>query len=324
MRSVHKLRLLIGLMTGFLGLALMFTGGCRPDEEARAIDFSDTVKVIKPHTSDPDHEALRVAVAAMISPKESFVYYRELLDHLGRKLGKTVHLVQRKTYGEVNDLLNKGLIDIAFVCSGPYASESKKRGFELLAAPVIDGSHFYQSYLIVNTSSHYMDLEDLRDKVFAFTDPESNTGRLVPLYWLAAMGEQPETFFARSVFTYSHDNSILAVAKGLVDGAAIDGLIWEYFSHTKPDLTDRTRVIRKSERYGIPPVVASSSVSEDMKRRIRQTLITVHEEEQGRKILDGLRIDRFVVARDEWYDSIRKMRSSVITYAGESHGSQKP
>lgn len=324
MRRVGNLERLPVALSIVLAFALFASGGCGREGETRVIDFKDTVEVTKPNTSEPDRDSLRVAVAAMVSPRETFVYYRELLDYLGRKLDKRAHLVQRRTYGEVNELLGKGLIDIAFVCSGPYAAAHEKRGFELLAAPEINGSHFYQSYLIVNKSAHYKQLEDLRGKTFAFTDPESNTGRLVPLHWLAAMGERPETFFEKSIFTYSHDNSIMAVAKGLVDGAAVDGLIWEYFSGAKPELTGRTRVIRKSEKYGIPPVVASSTLSAELKARIREILLTAHEDEQGRKILDGLKIDRFVEARDEWYSSIRKMLSSLPIPVGRSNDSPKP
>ena len=309
-------------MQAYLGLALaalvgVVTAGCERDAETKVVDFSNTLKVSRPDTSRPGPDALRVAVAAMVSPKESFVYYRELLDFLGEKLNRKVHLVQRKTYREINQLLGNGSIDIAFICSGPYAATKDRYGFELLAAPEIGGSHFYRAYLIVNTASPYKDLNDLKGKTFAFTDRESNTGRLVPLHWLALTGEKPETFFGKSVFTYSHDNSILAVAKGLVDGAAVDGLVWEYFNQTNPEVTSETRVIRKSEPYGVPPVVASSSLSPAEKDKIRNILLTAHEDRKGRKILDGLKIDRFIVPRDEWYDSIRALIKGLNVHAGQ-------
>ncbi|MEW6140198.1 MAG: phosphate/phosphite/phosphonate ABC transporter substrate-binding protein [Thermodesulfobacteriota bacterium] len=322
-----KLRkpLCTGVLLGTVVVALLFTlGGCGREGETRVVDFSKTVAVSVPDTSARGPDDLKVAVASMVSPKESFVYYRELLDYLSKRLDRKVELVQRKTYREVNDLLKRGLIDLAFICSGPYAASRGEDGFELLAAPEISGSHFYQSYLIVNKSSPYQDLSDLQGKTFAFTDQESNTGRLVPLYWLALMGERPETFFTKSVFTYSHDNSIMATAKGLVDGAAVDGLIWEYFNQTKPDVTSKTRVIRKSEPYGMPPVVASSSLSRQMKDRVRHVLLTAHDDSEGRKILDGLKIDRFIEPRDDWYDSIREMIKSMQGQPGERNERAEP
>ena len=234
-------------------MMILLSYSCGGDSDTVVVDFSKAVVVESPENRLQEPPRIRVAVGAMISPKETFIYYRELLDYIGRNLGMEAQLIQRKTYSEINELFGKGEIDLAFVCSGPYANGKEKYGFQLLSTPTVHGSHFYQSYLIVNEESPHHSLEDLRGLVFAFTDPDSNTGKLVPTYWLMKMGERPESFFGRTIYTYSHDNSILAVAKGLVDGAAIDGLIWEYYHHKKPIFTARTRIIRKSEPYGLPP-----------------------------------------------------------------------
>ncbi len=323
-RQTRFLQVDICMVAVSIGLGLFGLSACREQKAIRVVDFSDTVAVVRPETSSPDQETLKVAVAAMVSPKQSFANYRELLDYLGGKLGKRVDLIQRKTYVEVNELLGKGLIDIAFICSGPYAAVREKYGFQLLAAPQINGSHLYQSYLIVNAAGRYTSLEDLKGKTFAFTDPDSNTGRLVPSYWLALMGERPETFFGSYLFTYSHDNSIMAVAKSQVDGAAVDGLVWEYVNHANPELTAKTRVIRKSEEYGMPPVVASPSLSREQADAIRRVLLTAHADPAGRKILEGLKIERFVEARDEWYRPIREMLKGVSSQLGKSDAVHEP
>ena len=60
----------------------------------------------------------------------------------------------------------------------------------------------------------------------------------------------------------------MAVAKGMVDGASVDGLIWEYYHQRKPSVTARTRIIKKSEEYGIPPLVASRTLPSDIKKAV--------------------------------------------------------
>jgi len=208
--------------------------GCGKDSNTVVVDFDKTIAVERPSSRVPDTEALNVAVAAMISPKETFVYYRELLDYIGNNMGREVRLIQRKTYAEVSELFQKGQIDLAFICSGPYAISREKFGFEALATPLVREKPFYQSYLIVNKASTYQQLNDLRGKIFAFTDPDSNTGALVPNFWLSRMGETPESYFGSFTYTYSHDNSIMAVARTLVDGAAVDGHKWEYYHAQNP------------------------------------------------------------------------------------------
>ena len=294
-----------------LALILLLAPGCSRDADTRVVDFEKTITVARPGEGSTGRPTLKVAVGAMVSPKETFVYYRQLLDYLAGKLGRQVELVQRKTYAEVSELIGKGRIDLAFICSGPYAVGRDKYGFELLATPEVHGSHFYHSYLIVNKNSPFNGIDDLKGRVFAFTDPDSHTGKLVPTYWLAERHERPETFFRKIIFTYSHDNSIVAVAKGLVDGAAVDGLVWEYYQRTNPALTSATRVIRKSEPYGMPPLVASGSVPPDLKERVRELILTMHEDPEGRQILQNLLIDRFIAPREEWYDSIRQLEQRV-------------
>jgi phosphonate transport system substrate-binding protein len=182
-----------------------------------------------------------------------------------------------------------------------------------VATPQVQNSHFYRSYLIVNNTSQFKGLEDLRGRIFAFTDPDSNTGKLVPTYWLSLMGEKPETFFRKTIYTYSHDNAILAVAKALVDGAAVDSLIWEYYHHKNPIFTSKTRIIRESEPYGIPPLVASSTIPFELMTKIRGLLFSMHQDLQGQTILKELMIDKFIAPQDKWYDSIRKINLELAS-----------
>jgi phosphonate transport system substrate-binding protein len=316
-KSSHFLRYLIAGV-------LVFAYGCGDDPDTVVVDFSKAVAVERPEDPSSEPPPLRVAVGAMISPKETFVYYRNLLDYIGKKLGREAQLIQRKTYGEINELFGKGGIDLAFVCSGPYANGRERYGFELLSTPQVYGSHFYQSYLIVNEDSPFQLLEDLRGAVFAFTDPDSNTGKLVPTYWLAQMGERPETFFEKTIYTYSHDNSILAVARGLVDGAAVDSLIWEYYHHKDPTFTSRTRVIKKSEPYGIPPLVAARHLPPELKDRIRELVLSMHQDPEGRALLKELMIDRFIAPQEEWYTGIRRMALELAMMDRGTHALSKP
>jgi len=290
---------------------LALGSGCGSESEKVAVDFTKTVPVARPGKRASPAPPLRVAVAAMISPKETFDLYRQLLAYLGRRLNQDLEFVQRKTYGEIDELLKKGEIDLAFICSGPYAAKKERYGFESLAVPEVHGSHFYQSYLIVNKDSPYRRLEDLRGHTFAFTDPDSNTGKLVPTYWLWQMQAQPETFFSRIVYTYSHDNSIMAVARNLVDGATVDGLIWEFYQQKNPAFTSKTRVIRKSEPFGIPPLVASKNLPKTSKERIQQILFSMHRDPEGQKILAELMIDRFIAPQEEWYANLRQIYRQV-------------
>jgi phosphonate transport system substrate-binding protein len=311
------------LIGGFILICLAALYGCGRDSDVVTIDFDKTIAVHRPESDVSQKVSLNVAVAAMISPKETISYYRDLLDFIGAKMNRKISLIQRKTYGEVNELFKNGQVDLAFICSGPYAVEREKYGFEALATPIVRGKPFYQSYLIVNKNSTYQNLNDLRDKVFAFTDPDSNTGALVPQYWLSKMGETPESFFESFTYTYSHDNSIMAVARELVDGATVDGHKWEYFQSKNPIYSSRTRVIKKSEPFGSPPLVTSVALPPQSKEQIRQTIFSMHLDPEGKKILEKLLIDRFVPPEEEWYEPIRQMKYALMPSRDAEYAAQK-
>jgi len=298
---------------------MVLLAACGSDHDQVVVDFTKTVAVARPGEGGSPTPPLRVAVSSMISPKETFVHYRQLLAYIARNMNRDLEFVQRKTYGEIDELLGKGLIDLALICSGPYISGKDRYGFEPLAVPEVHGSHFYRSYLIVNQSSSFQRLEDLRGHSFAFTDPDSNTGRLVPTYWLAEMNQQPETFFSRIIFTYSHDNSIMAVARGLVDGATVDGLMWDFYQAKDPTFTSKTRIIKKSEPFGIPPLVASRQLSVEVKERIRKLLLTMHQDPEGQKLLNELMIDRFIPLKEEWYETLKQMNQYLSGRKDLSH-----
>jgi phosphonate transport system substrate-binding protein len=160
----------------------------------------------------------------------------------------------------------------------------------------------------VAKDSAVQSFRELRGKRFAFTDPLSNTGRLVPMYMLAKENETPERFFKEIIFTQSHDKSIKAVAQGIVDGAAVDSLIWEYLNATKPESTSRTRILQKSPPYAIPPVVVPRELDPGLKARMKQAFLNAHLDPNGKEILQKMKIDKFVEIDDRAYDSVRQMQ----------------
>ncbi|MHB1016987.1 MAG: substrate-binding domain-containing protein [Coriobacteriia bacterium] len=261
-----------------------------------------------PEQVTPSEEPLRIAVAAMTSPKSTFEYYQDILDYIGERTGRPVELIQRETYQEINDLIEQGQLDMAFVCTGAYIEGRDAFGMEILAAPVVYGEPVYYSYTIVNTDSNATGLADLKGTRFAFTDPISNTGTLVPTYLLGQMGETPDTFFSEYIYTYSHDRSIRAVADGLVDAAAVDSLIYDYMEATGDPTIEGTRILSTSEPFGIPPIVVHPDLDPDLKRQLRSIMLEMHADPKGRATLSAIKIDRFEVISDSAYDSVREMQ----------------
>lgn len=198
---------------------------------------------------------LMVGITAVLI-EQNISSNQQMARYIGSKLNLPVETVYRKSYREINEMLGRSEIDIAIICGYAYVVGKDDYGIELVASPTISGRPFYRSYMIVPAASEDKDFFSLRGKRYAFTDPLSNSGYLVPVFWLTQKGEDPDNFFKKYIFTRGHYNSIEAVAMRIVDGASVDGYVWEQAKKSEPGMVSMTRVVMESEESPFTPVVA--------------------------------------------------------------------
>lgn len=296
-------------------LVLVFTlmvVSCAPQDQTEVAGKVD-LNNLQPLPTPEGFETipLRVAVAAVISPEGTVQSYSPLLNYLEDKLNRPIELVQRRTYLEVNDLIEHGEVDVAFVCTSAYVEGHDTFGLELLVVPQVDGKTTYNSVLIVPSSSKAQSMSDLRDKVFAFTDPISLSGRVYPTYMVDQLGFTPEAYFARTFFTYSHDEAIRAVANGLADGAAVDSLVFEFALVRDPTLAKQVRLIHRSPDFGIPPVVFSPFTRPQVKADLQSLFLEMSNDPNAQEALTSIGVQRFVVIEDSAYDGVRELLNII-------------
>ena len=223
--------------------------------------------------------------------------------YLAASIEDRVALVQRRTYQEISSLLLAGQLDAAWICGFPYVQYVDR--LTLLAVPVFRSEPLYQSYVIVNRENPARTFDDLRGGVHAFSDPDSNSGFLVTRHLLATMKESPDGFFNRTFFTYGHRNVIRAVASGLAQSGSVDGYVWDVMSEMEPDLVGRTRILRRSEKLGFPPIASNARLAHrPVARKLVSALVGMHEQPLGQSVLAMLKLDRFVLPQKALFDGI--------------------
>lgn len=229
---------------------------------------------------------------------------------LEAKLDRSVEFVQRGSYREVVDLLRTGRLDFAWICGYPYVRY--QRELTLVATPKWRGGPYYHSYIIVPADdTETRRLLDLRGKVFAYSDPDSNSGSLFPRYRLTVQGENPSTFFSRTFYTWAHRKVVEAVAVGLAVGGAVDGYVWETLAELSPALTRATRIVERSPPLGHPPFVARANMPAAELRRFRAVLIGMATDPTSEALLRRLRLDGFMATSPSLYDDIARMAKTV-------------
>lgn len=245
---------------------------------------------------------IRIGTTAVILD-DQIGFLRAWRDYLQGQLSRPVSFVQRGSYREITALLRSDELEFAWVCGYPYVRN--RDAMELLALPNWGGKPLYRSYLIVPShDSTTQRFSDLRGKVFAYSDPDSNSGFLVPQFDMLHEGLDPSRHFRKSFFTYAHRKVVLAVADGVANAGAVDGYVWETLQLRNPDLTARTRVAHKSAEYGFPPIVARRSLDWDTVTRFRETLLGMPRDAQGRELLRELNLEGFLPPDEEPFSRI--------------------
>lgn len=226
--------------------------------------------------------------------------------YLERKLQRPVVFVQRDSYRETMDLIDKGSLDFAWVCDYPYLALGK--AVRLLAVASYQDKPFYRSYLIVPAKdATTASIADLKGKVFAYADPHSNTGYVVPRYALKKAGIDAGTHFRKTFFTWSHAKAIQAVASGLAQGANVDSYVWDSLQKVDPKLAARTRIVWKSEEFGFPPIVATHRVGQEDFETFQKALFGMRDDPAGRALLAKLNLDGFVAGSPDLYAGVAAM-----------------
>lgn len=234
----------------------------------------------------------------------------EQADFLGRwqhyleiRLGRPLRFVQRSSYREILNLLLTGKLDCAWLCGYPYVRH--RRQLALLAVPQYAGQPLYRSYLIVPAEDRdSRSIADLRGRVFAYSDPDSNSGWLTPQVELKRLGADPGRHFRKTFFTWSHRKVVEAVAVGLAQGGAVDGYIWETLARRHPGLVRDTRVAWRSGLFGFPPLVAGARLVPAEREALRKVLLHMRIDPEGRALLGQLNLDGFEPGAPVLYDGV--------------------
>lgn len=256
------------------------------------------------HATEAPTKPIRFGLTATVV-REKLELYDRWAAYLGNKVGRPVQFVRRRTSREAIEMLETGEYDFAWINSYSYVKYREAKFFELMAVPVFEGKPLSRSYVVVHINRSFRTIGDLEKRVFAYSEPDSNSGYILPRQMLSDIGRSPDGFFRHTFFTYSHMETIEAVAERVADGAAVESYVWEYLSRREPRLTAKTKVIQVSEPFGFPPMVYRAGVDAELRARMTEALLTMEKDPEGRALLTELALDRFITTPASLYDNVR-------------------
>lgn len=225
-------------------------------------------------------------------------------------------------YVAVVEAFGAGRADFAALNTFGYVLGHDIKGYPIHAVlMVLRGENrdetSYPAQIVVRTDSGIETVEDLAGRSFAFTDPSSSAGFLLPMRLFNARGIQ----LGNVVFAHKHDSVISMVYQGQVDAGAtyysppaiVDGpdgpverprdarsrVLSQY-----PDVMERVRILTLTDHVVNEPWVIRSDLHPDPERNaaIRAAVVAALLEftatPEGVEIIDKLYNVRAVTAID--------------------------
>jgi phosphonate transport system substrate-binding protein len=244
-----------------------------------------------------------------------------ILTQLEKDLGVKVKAVTATDYRGTIEALKFKKAELGHLGPKSYveASNNNYANVEpIVQLQLANGSLGYRSCLIVHADSDVFSPEDVAGKTFAFNDPNSTSGYLVPsAFFMMEMGGDPKKHFSKLTFSGSHEASILAVANKKVDVASTNLPDLQQLTRENKVPRGGLRVIWVSKLIPNDPVVVRKDMPASLKSAIQESLTTMRARSPETFKEIGAWVGGFVPADDGKYQVIRDLNETAKRLAAQ-------
>jgi phosphonate transport system substrate-binding protein len=234
---------------------------------------------------------------------------QQVMDQLAVRTGMKVRPFVANDYNGVIEALRSGKLDVAYLGPFSYVLASDVAGAEAFAVAVTKktGKSAYHSMVIARKDKGPQTVDQLKGRTFAFVDPSSASGHLFPKSGLIAEGFDADKAFSRVIFSGSHDASIMAVANGKVDAAAVADRIFESAASKGLIKAEDFVVIWRSQPIPESPMVWRKNLDAATKQKVAAAMADIKDLPWGDQgVLNG-----FAPTSDQAYDVVRQTAKAL-------------
>jgi phosphonate transport system substrate-binding protein len=261
------------------------------------------------------------ALLSTESTQEVTRRWTPILTQLEKDLGISIKSVAATDYRGTIEALKFGKAQIGHLGPNSYveASNNNYANVEPIAQMVrSNGALGYRSCLIVHADSDMFGPEDIAGKTFAFNDPNSTSGYLVPsTFFLNEMAIDPRKYFAKVTFSGSHEASILAVANKKVEVASTNLPDLQQLVREAKVPRGALRVIWVSRLIPNDPVVVRKDLPLSLRQAVQESLVSMKSRQPDVFASAGATVGGFVKADDARYQVIRELNEASKKLAAQ-------
>jgi phosphonate transport system substrate-binding protein len=256
--------------------------------------------------ADDELEVLRFGLIPTESSTQITDRWQPLLDHIERVMNVKVKPYSASDYAGIIEAMRFKKIEVAYFGPKSYTEAAERSNAWAIAREMkIDGSTGYHGVLITKKDSGLKTFDDLKGKTFAFNDPNSTSGYLVPMtHFLRDLNIVPEEYFSRVTFSGSHEASMMSVKLGNVDAASTNDLDMDRKLQSGGISPDDFNIIWKSDMIPGSPLAVRGDLPYSFVMKLQKAIISFNDP----KGLEKLQLGGFIIAEDSDYDPIRAMK----------------
>lgn len=219
-------------------------------------------------------EVVHFGVIPRYNPIIMYRSYQPMMDYLTKNTAYQFELKLSRDYQQAVEFLGNGTTQFASLGDVTFVEAQTQFGAVPILKPINrDGLPFYRSIIIVADNSPIKNIEDLHGRSFAFGDPHSTSGNLIPRTYLQRQGislSKMKSF----VHLESHDAVAKAVLKGNVDAGAVkDVVARRYQQHG-------LRFLGQSQPIPAVPIVTRKDTPRELVDAVKEVLLNIDPTDQ--------------------------------------------
>jgi phosphonate transport system substrate-binding protein len=234
---------------------------------------------------------------------------QDILDIVAKQTGLKVEAFVGSDYNGTIEALRNGHVDVALLGPFSYILATTQAPVEAFAVTVIAKTMqpSYKSIIIARKDSPINSIDDLKGHTYAFVDPGSTSGYMVPAAAFKKAGIVPEKDFKQVMYSGGHDATIVAVGEGKVEAGSVADRIFERGCAKGLADCSKIKTIWESPPIWNDPVLYRKNMPEDLKKKIRDAFYSVKNLPFG----EMGTVARFDPITDKDYDPLRDIAKTL-------------
>lgn len=266
----------------------------------------------------PEIATLEFGIISTESQDNQKPKWEPFIDAMEEALGRSVKASYATDYAGVIEAMGAGKVQLAWYGGKSYVTAAENADAEAFAQTIgTDGSNGYYSHLITNKDNPILAnidvekgdgdqyvIDNAANLTFAFNDPESTSGYLVPSYYVfAKTGVNPNEAFKELVFAGSHEATAQAVANNQVDVATNNNESLTALEASDPEALEKIQIIWTSPVIPSDPLAYRNDLPDCLKEDIKEFFYNYSDT----AILEPLGWSKFIPADDANWNTIREL-----------------